>query len=146
MTASAPPEDETPITVTVTVAGHDAAVIRSLARTLKRQPEELAVEHAAGVLPLPEEPYGEVEVTRDQIVATRLAVERQEKLLRNTREQLLAQAVSAVMTDPGAWGRNNAVAAWAGFTGAHLSAQLTPEQRETARLARQQRAASKKRG
>ncbi|MFF7995103.1 hypothetical protein ACFZDG_35700 [Kitasatospora xanthocidica] len=144
MTASAQSPDETPITVTVTVTGHDAAVIRSLAEALSRQPEDLAVEHAAGVLDLPAEPFGETEVTRDRITASRQAVQRLEKSLQNARALLLAQAVDAVMADPGAWGRNSTVAKWAGFTGAHLSSQLTPEQRETARLARERRASSKR--
>ncbi|MFE4512730.1 hypothetical protein ACFRMQ_00840 [Kitasatospora sp. NPDC056783] len=52
----APEPPERPITASVTVSGSEAQILRDLAAVLGRTPEELAIEHAAGVLPIPSEP------------------------------------------------------------------------------------------
>ncbi|MEV8328055.1 hypothetical protein [Kitasatospora sp. NPDC056731] len=50
------PPAQPPITASVTVSGVEAQILRDLAAVLGRTPEELAIEHAAGVLPIPAEP------------------------------------------------------------------------------------------
>ncbi|MBA4863262.1 hypothetical protein H1V43_18105 [Streptomyces sp. PSKA54] len=47
------------ITASVTVAGSQATLLRDLAAVLGRTPESLAIEWAAGALPLPSESTGE---------------------------------------------------------------------------------------
>ncbi|MBO1415897.1 hypothetical protein [Streptomyces sp. FH025] len=42
--------------MSVTVSGLKAQILRDLAAVLGRTPEELAIEHAAGIRPIPTEP------------------------------------------------------------------------------------------
>ncbi|MEV8328063.1 hypothetical protein [Kitasatospora sp. NPDC056731] len=50
------PPAQPPITASVTVSGVEAQILRDLAAVLGRTPEELAIEHAAGLLPIPTKP------------------------------------------------------------------------------------------
>ncbi|MFD4400029.1 hypothetical protein [Kitasatospora sp. NPDC058478] len=52
----APEPPPPPITASVTVSGVEAQILRDLAAVLGRTPEELATEHAAGLLPIPAKP------------------------------------------------------------------------------------------
>jgi hypothetical protein len=56
-----PPEDQRPITTSVTVSGTEAALIRELAAVLGRTPEALALKYAAGALKLPATTIGDSE-------------------------------------------------------------------------------------
>ncbi|MFJ2191619.1 hypothetical protein ACIOJE_27420 [Kitasatospora sp. NPDC087861] len=56
----APEQPEQPsITASVTVSGAEAQILRDLAAVLGRTPEDLAIEHAAGLLPIPAEPLAD---------------------------------------------------------------------------------------
>ncbi|MER6366746.1 hypothetical protein [Kitasatospora sp. NPDC001527] len=54
-----PARPQPSITASVTVSGVEAQILRDLAAVLGRSPEELAIEHAAGVLPIPAEPLAD---------------------------------------------------------------------------------------
>lgn len=56
--ADVPPSHDE-ITARVTVSGSQATLLRDLSAVLGRTPESLAIEWAAGALPIPSEPIGE---------------------------------------------------------------------------------------
>jgi hypothetical protein len=76
------------------------------------------------------------EPTWPEVAAARRAVTQRENDLADARKQLLAAAVAALMSDPGAYAQASRVAAEAGFSDTYLSRALTPEQRATVRKAR----------
>ncbi|MEV7783180.1 hypothetical protein [Kitasatospora sp. NPDC088351] len=53
------PPAQPSITASITVSGVEAQILRDLAAVLGRTQEELAIEHAAGVLPIPAEPLAD---------------------------------------------------------------------------------------
>ncbi|BFV54963.1 hypothetical protein KCMC57_up00670 [Kitasatospora sp. CMC57] len=56
-----PGQAQPSITASVTMSGVEAQILRDLAAVLGRTPEELAIEHAAGLLPIPTEPLPPVD-------------------------------------------------------------------------------------
>ncbi|MFI5533024.1 hypothetical protein ACIA8O_31250 [Kitasatospora sp. NPDC051853] len=56
MPAVTPPGEPPVVRAEVIVTGEVAEAITALARLLDRTPEELAIEHAAGIFPIPDGP------------------------------------------------------------------------------------------
>jgi len=56
MPAATPPSEPPVVRAEVVVTGEEAEAITVLAKLLGRTPEELAIEHAAGVFPIPAGP------------------------------------------------------------------------------------------
>ncbi len=56
MPAATPPSEPPVVRAEVVVTGEVAEAITALAKLLGRTPEELAIEHAAGVFPIPSGP------------------------------------------------------------------------------------------